>query len=151
MASEVIDDLIELDELADQEPDPRRRAQLRGLASRLARRAVGVKVSEAGEVLGLSAPTVRSWIDAGLLEPVAGSRPLRVSVDSLAALKAVVDAVRPHAKDQRLIGDAARMLRDRAILADRGVRAGLDDLAAGRVNPLSAERLDELVGPEPDK
>ena len=48
-------------------------------------------MSEAASVLGLSVPTVRSWVAAGVLDAVPGRQPARVTYDSLALAKRGLD------------------------------------------------------------
>ncbi len=84
---ELVDDLITLQELAAHEGDPRRRRSLDEVHRRVAARERGVKVSETAHVLCLSQPTVRAWIEAGVLEPVRGASPARVDVLSVADVK----------------------------------------------------------------
>jgi hypothetical protein len=143
--AEVVDDLITLQQLADHEDDPDRRRSLDAVRDRLAARDRGVKVSEAARVLGISPPTIRSWIEAGVLEPVPNVSPVRVDVLSLAVVKHAVDLLRQHADDRRLLADVTRLLRDRAALAGEDVRAGLEDLAAGRIVPLGDDLLEEIA------
>lgn len=145
-ASDAIDDLIELKQLAEQERDAARRRRLLGVHERVASRTEGVKVAEAADVLGLSAPTVRAWLDASVLIAVQGKGPKRVTAGSLAAVKRAVDEVRSHRDDRRLLADVARMLRDHAALGS-DVDAGIEDLRAGRVTRLDRARLDELLPP----
>ncbi|MDQ1365511.1 MAG: hypothetical protein QOE57_1553, partial [Acidimicrobiaceae bacterium] len=64
---EVVRDLIELECLAEDEDDEERRQRLIEVAERVAARDGGVKASEAAAILGVSVPTVRAWIDAGVL------------------------------------------------------------------------------------
>ncbi|MGI9023346.1 MAG: hypothetical protein ACR2HV_08975 [Acidimicrobiales bacterium] len=139
---EVVDDLLTLEELAEHEDDPDRRRSLEAVRSHLADRDRGAKVSEAAQVLSLSQPTVRAWIASGLLEPIAGTTPVRVDVRSLADVKRALDLIRRHKDDRRLLADVMRILRDRAALA--GSEEGFADLAAGRVVPVTDELLDEL-------
>jgi len=114
----------------------------------LAERDRGAKVSEVAKVLGLSQPTVRAWIESGLLEPIAGTTPVRVDVLSLADVKRALDLIRRHKDDKRLLADVMRLLRDRAALAREDVRAGLEDLAAGRTVPLGDDLLSEIAASE---
>lgn len=141
----VVEDLISLQHLAEQERDAVRRQSLNAVREHVAERDRGAKVGEAAQVLGVSAPTVRAWIEAGALRAVAGSSPLRVGVMSLAATKHVVDELRRHRDDRHLLVDALRVLRDRGVLAGEDVTAGVDDIAAGRVRQLDRSRLDELL------
>ena len=141
----VVEDLIALHRLAEQERDAVRRRSLDAIRGHVAERDGGAKVGEAAQVLGVSAPTVRAWIKAGALRTVTQSSPLRVDVTSLAATKSVLDELRRHRDDRRLLFEVLRVLRDRGGLAGDDVAAAVDDLAAGRVRRLDANRLDELL------
>ncbi len=140
---EVVDDLLALEALAEQENDPERRRSLELVRGHLADRDSGAKVSEVAHVLGLSQPTVRAWIEAGILEPIAGATPVRVDVLSLADVKRALDLLREHGHDRDLLVAVMRILRDRAALA--GSEEGFADLAAGRLVPLTDELLDEIA------
>ena len=148
---EVVDDLLTLEELAEQETDPARRRALDLVRSHLADRDQGAKVSEAAQVLGLSQPTVRAWVAAGVLEGRSGATPARVDVLSLAEVKRAVDLLRDRGHDRSLLVAVMRLLRDRAVLAGDGVREGFVDLGAGRVLPVTDEFLEELSAPSPGK
>ena len=142
---DVVDDLITLQDLASHEDDPERRRTLDELHRRVAARERGVKVSEAAAALALSQPTIRSWIDAGILVPVRGESPVRIEVLSLAEVKRALDLVRVHAADRHVLSQVIRILRDRADLASPVVDEGIHDLAAGRTTPLSQDLLAELA------
>ncbi len=100
-------------------------------------------------MLGLSQPTVRTWIESGVLEPIDGVTPVRVNVLSLADVKRALDLIRRHKDDRQLLAQVLRVLRDRAAVA--GSEEGFADLAAGRVVPLTDELLDELQAPQRGK
>ncbi|HSH60143.1 MAG TPA: hypothetical protein VK988_10970 [Acidimicrobiales bacterium] len=138
--AEVLDDLLELQELANEEEDPERRRSLDEVRTHVARRERGAKVSEAAEVLSISQPTVRAWMDFGILTAVPDTKPVRIDVLSLAETKRTMDLILEHADDRQSHVRVMRMLRDRAALVGEGVREGLEDLAAGRVVPLTDER-----------
>lgn len=78
---------------------------------------------------------------------------MRVDVLSLAAVKRAVDFLRAHGHDRHLLGAVMRLLRDRAVLGDDAIREGFEDLAAGRVVPVTDELLGgargRLAGEEP--
>jgi hypothetical protein len=141
----VVEDLIALQRLAEQERDAGRRRSLDAVRVHVAERDRGAKVGEAAQVLGVSAPMVRAWIEAGALRAVAGSSPLRVGVMSLAATKSVVDELRLHRDDRALLVDVRRKLRDRGVLAGEDAAAGLGDVSAGQVRRLDYAALDELL------
>ena len=145
---EVVDDLIALQRLADREADTSSRRALEVVRRHLAERERGAKVAEAATLLGVSVPTVRSWVDAGVLSAVTGARPLRVEVRSLALVKQLVDELRSHGDDRQLLGEVARLLRDRAVLAGDDVTSAFEEARSGRLRPLDQEALDELLPPK---
>lgn len=142
---EVVDELLALEKLAEHEDDPDRRRSLDIVRGHVADRDRGAKVSEVAHVLGLSQPTVRAWVEAGILEPIAGPGPVRVTVLSLADVKRALDLIRRHGHDRDLLIAVMRLLRDRAALTGDGVREGFEDLAAGRLVPLTDDLLDEIA------
>lgn len=144
---EVVDDLITLQALAEREADSASREMLASLQRRVAERDRGAKVSDAAAILGLSTPTVRSWIDAGVL-PVTGTAPVRVDLLALADAKRAVDSLRRHADDAHLLADVLRLVRDRAVAAPADLAEGIADARAGRVTRLDSAGLDRLL-PEP--
>lgn len=101
-------------------------------------------MAEVAQVLGISQPTVRAWIEAGVLKPRVSANPVRVDVLSLAAVKRALELLREHGHDRNLLIAVMRVLRDRAVLAGEGVREGFDDVTAGRLVPLS-DVLDEIA------
>lgn len=101
--TEVLDDLLELQMLAQEEDDPKRRRVLDKVRVHVAGREPGAKVCEAAAVLGISQPTVRTWIESGVLTPVGGTKPVRVGVLALAETKRALDLIRKHAGDGQLL------------------------------------------------
>jgi hypothetical protein len=147
---DVVDDLITLQELAAHEDDPERRRSLDDVHRRVAARERGVKVSEAAAVLSLSQPTVRAWIDAGVLAPVREASPVRIEVLSLADVKHALDLVRQHAEDRNLLAQVMCVLRDRADLT-AALDEGIADLTAGRTVPLTDDLIAELASDPEDE
>lgn len=143
----VVEDLLALTRLAEGERDAARRQALDEVRQHVADRDRGAKVGEAAQVLGVSPPTVRAWIEAGALQAVAGSRPVRVGVMSLAATRSVLDELRRHRDDRHLLAGVLRVLRDRGDLAGEDVAEGVDDVSAGRVRRLDRTSLDGLLPP----
>ena len=104
-------------------------------------------MSDAACVLRVSQPTVRSWLDAGVLGVADHAAPARVDVVSLATAKRAVDLLRERGQDRNLLIAVMRLLRDRAALAGGGVREGFENLAARQNVPLTDALLDELAAP----
>jgi hypothetical protein len=148
---EVVDDLLMLEELAANERYPDRRRALDVVRSHVADRDRGAKVSEVALVLGISQPTVRAWIDAGVLGSRSDATPVRVDLLSLVAVRRALDLLREHGHDRNLLAAVMRILRDRAVLDGEGVREALADLAEGRVVPLTDELLDQLAASPREK
>jgi transposase-like protein len=113
----VVDDLLALEELAEHESDPERRRSLDLVRTHLADRDRGAKVSEVAQLLGLSQPTVRAWMAAGVLQTRGTATPARVNVLSLAEVKRAVDLLRQHGEDRNLLVAVMHLLRDRSVLA----------------------------------
>lgn len=140
--AEVVSDLIELERLAEDESDSDRRKALVGIHDNLAARSGGAKVADVARLLNVSPPTVRAWIDAGVLDEISDKTPRRVTFESLAAVKRALDEVRAHADDRQLLVHVMRTLRDRAAL--EGSEEGFEDYRAGRVTRLTPDLLDVI-------
>ncbi len=145
IAIDFVADLVELERLANLEPDKTKRWRIIGVHDRLASRANGSKVSEAVAVLGLSAPTIRAWIDAGVLETVPNQKPTRVTYRSLARAKLALDEVRAHGENLQLLASVLRELRDRATLEDPALPDALDDLSHGQIRRVDLDQLNEII------
>jgi len=141
---EVVDDLLTLQDLVERESDLRSREALAVLQRRVAGRDKGAKVSEAAMILGLSAPTIRSWIDAGVL-PVTAMAPVRVDLLALADAKRVIEGLRRRQGDRQLLAEVLRYIRDRSVLAPPDFAEGVTDMRAGRTTRLDQALLDELL------
>ncbi len=139
--AEVVDDLLELEDLGRHVND-RERHRLDAVRRHLAKRERGAKVSEAALVLGISQPTVRAWIDAGILPSIPKTKPVQVDLLALANLKRAVGLVRTHLDDRQLLVHVMRVLRDRAAL--EGAAEGLEDYRAGRTVPLGQDLETEI-------
>ncbi|MGO9249600.1 MAG: helix-turn-helix domain-containing protein [Solirubrobacteraceae bacterium] len=90
-------------------------------------------VPEVAEELGVSRPTVRSWIAKGLLDVVADTSPRRVRFVSVQQLKERLGRLRALAKDERRFSQLLREAADERALGQPGAREGLRDALAGDV------------------
>jgi excisionase family DNA binding protein len=93
--------------------------------------APALTVPEVADELGVSRPTVRSWIAKGLLDVVADTSPRRVKFGSVQELKERLARLRALAKDERRLAQLLREAADRQALAQPGAREGLQDALAG--------------------
>lgn len=93
--------------------------------------APALTVPEVADELGVSRPTVRSWIAKGLLDVVVDTSPRRVRFASVQELKERLARLRALAKDERRFAQLLREAADRRALAQPGARDGLQDALTG--------------------
>jgi len=93
--------------------------------------APALTVPEVAEELGVSRPTVRSWIGKGLLDAVANTSPQRVRFASVQQLKERLSKLRVLAKDERRFSQLLREAADQRALEQPGALEGLQDALAG--------------------
>jgi hypothetical protein len=101
----------------------------------------GVPVSVAAEVLAVTEPTARAWIERGALHVVPESRPLAVTPRSLGEALAATAHIRQVGQDERLLRRVLDLLEDqrtRVEFADR-----IDELET-RV-PIDTDRIAEQL------
>lgn len=113
-------------------------AQLDKVVARLDHEALatpGLPVSEAAAYLQLSEPTVRDWLKRGALKSVPGAKPVLVERESLRSVRRAVDELRERGTDADWLGSLLDYIDDMAIRRSPGVQRGLEELAAGRVEP----------------
>ena len=87
--------------------------------------APALTVPEVAEELGVSRPTVRSWIAKGLLNVVADTSPQRVRFASVQQLKERLARLRALSKDERRFSQLLREAADQRALEQPGAREGL--------------------------
>ncbi len=93
--------------------------------------APALTVPEVAEELGVSRPTVRSWIAKGLLNSVADTSPQRVKFSSVQQLKERLARLRALSKDERRFSQLLREAADLRALEQPGAREGVQDALAG--------------------
>jgi excisionase family DNA binding protein len=93
--------------------------------------APALTVPEVAKALGVSRPTVRSWIAKGLLDAVADTSPQRVTFSSVQRLKERLGRLRAVAQDERRFSQLLREAADQRALEQPGAREGLQDALAG--------------------
>jgi len=93
--------------------------------------APALTVPEVADELGVSRPTVRSWIAKGLLEVVADTSPRRVTFASVQRLKERLAKLRVIAQDERRYSQLLCEAADQRALAQPGAGEGLHDALAG--------------------
>jgi len=137
-AERIARDIDELDEL---ESALTRNKDARLKVVRLRRRrldeAPSVRLSTAGKLLGLSLPTIRVWIERGLLDEVDGSSPRRVTLESVLEVRPLVRELRALGRDRNLLEAVLARLDDEQTLADAKLRRSLDEMRRGELTDIT--------------
>ena len=104
--------------------------RLRAIVGRADHGGHGVPVSVAARVLGVTEPTVRTWIARGALSAIPDSRPTAVTPRSLGEALAALATIRRIGQDERLLRRVLDLLHDQR---ERVELAGRIDELAERV------------------
>ncbi|MER5650884.1 helix-turn-helix domain-containing protein [Streptosporangium sp. NPDC002524] len=102
-----------------------------------------VKLACAAELLGVSVPTVRSWMAHGVLRAVPGEKVTRISATSLAEVLAVVRETEQGEPGRRRLARVVDALRDRDLLE----RAQDAAQMTGDLVEYGEDDLKKLLGP----
>jgi DNA-binding transcriptional MerR regulator len=145
-AERIARDIDELDEL---ENSLGRNKDARLKVIRLRRRrlaeAPSVRLSVAGKLLDLSIPTVRLWIERGLLEEVADSSPRRVTLQSVLEVRPVLRELRALGQDRNLLEAVLAQVEDERTLADPQLQRSLEEMHRGELIDVTPSRKRELA------
>ena len=142
MAKHAVADVEDLDAaISDDSVGPEVRRRLASVRDRRLSEVPGVPVSVAAGVLGLSAQSVRAWLDAGVLDAVPDSQPLQVSIPRLVLVVSLVHRLRRAGLDRDLLRAVVDRLEDTRISTLPQVRRSLDQLHRGQVEAFSAGDL----------
>lgn len=93
----------------------------------------GVTVAQAAERLEVSEPTVRKWLDEGLLARVAGRKPVEISQRSVIDVERVLGSVRESYPARRWSEALGAFLHDRDLLGQEWAREGVEQLRRGEL------------------
>jgi DNA-binding transcriptional MerR regulator len=126
-----IDDLDELENSLGRNKDARLKV-VRLRRRRLAE-APSVRLSVAGKLLGLSIPTIRTWIDRGLLDEIGDSSPRRVTLRSVLEVRPLIRELRALGRDRNLLEAILARLEDKRTLSDHKLRRSLDEMRSGKL------------------
>lgn len=137
-AERIARDIDELDEL---ESALTRNKDARLRVVRLRRRrldeAPSVRLSVAGKLLDLSLPTIRVWIERGLLDEIDGSSPRRITLGSVLEVRPLVRELRALGRDRNLLEAVLARLEDERTLSDRKLRRSLDEMHSGELTDIA--------------
>lgn len=97
--------------------------------------AAGVPVAQAARRLGVSVPTVRSWIARGALRAINGSSPVEIEPDSLRSVSRALQELRERGQDREWLQALVDYLDDRQARQSPAVKKGLQQLKRGELEP----------------
>jgi len=142
IAEHAVADVEDLDAaLADDSVDPGLRRRLGDIRNRRLTEVPGISVATAARVLGLSAQSVRAWVEAGVLDTMPGSQPLKVTTSRLAEVASLVQRLRRAGRDRDLLGAVVDRSEDERVMAHPRICRSLEQLHRGQVEPFSAQDL----------
>lgn len=95
----------------------------------------GLSVEATAQYLGVSAPTVRTWVKRGVLERKPGSIPLQIDRDSARRVQRGLVELRERGQDREWLATLVDYLHDERDRRSEPVRQGLGELACGRLEP----------------
>jgi len=97
--------------------------------------APGVPVAHAARRLGISEPTVRSWIARGALRAVTGSSPVEIEPESLRDVGRALQELRERGQEREWLQALADYLDDHTARRGPALKTGLEQLARGELEP----------------
>jgi transposase-like protein len=95
----------------------------------------GVPVAHAARRLGISEPTVRSWIARGALRAITGSSPVQVEPESLRRVGYALDELRERGQDHDWLEALLDYLHDLQTRRSPALKEGLQQLGRGELEP----------------
>lgn len=97
--------------------------------------AAGVPVAQAARRLGVSVPTVRSWIARGVLQAIEGSSPVEIEPESLRSVGRALDELRERGQDREWLQALVDYLDDLQARRSPALEKGLQQLKRGELEP----------------
>lgn len=98
---------------------------------RRVRSAPAIPVSVAARLLDVSEPTIRSWLDTGVLED-AGTKPRGVHVESIVRIHRLLGELRARGQDRNVRRALLARLDDELTLGDQRLQASIAGMRSGR-------------------
>lgn len=123
--------------------DSEARRTLAGVRLRLIDWNPSVRLSVAADLLELSLPTIRAWMERGPLQEVTGSSPRRVSFGSVLEVRPVLRDLRALGEDRNLLAAVSARLEDERDLADPELQRSLEEMRRGDLIDVTPSRRRE--------
>lgn len=132
--SDAVEEVEQLDDArrALRDGDPAEAGRLiDATRERLVHRAPPVPVSVAAKLLDVSQPTIRSWLDTGVLED-AGRKPRAVRLESVVRVHRLLAELRERGHDGSLRAALLARLDDELTLNDKRLQSSIGSMRRGR-------------------
>ena len=94
-----------------------------------------MSVAAASERLGVSEPTIRSWVKRGALRAVPKSSPMQIDPESLHRVSRALAELRERGKDRDWLQAVVDDLHDREARQSDELRRGISQLKRGQLKP----------------
>jgi hypothetical protein len=124
-----VEEIAKIEAALDANPDAQR--SLADLRVRLIDLQPTVRLSVAADLLEISLPTVRAWMDDGVLREAGDSSPRRVSLESVLEVRPVLRDLRALGRDRNLLAAVTDRLEDERDLADSRLQRSLEEMRRG--------------------
>lgn len=95
----------------------------------------GVSVAAASEQLGVSEPTIRSWVKRGALSAVPKASPMQIEPESLHRVSRALAELRERGQDRDWLQAVIDYLHDREARKSGTVQKGIAQLKHGHLEP----------------
>lgn len=95
----------------------------------------GVSVAAASEQLGVSEPTIRSWIKRGVLSAVPKASPIQIEPESLHRVSRALAELRERGQDRDWLQAVVDYLHDREARKSDALQKGISQLKRGELEP----------------
>jgi hypothetical protein len=124
-----VEEIAKIEAALDANPDAQR--SLADLRGRLIDLQPTVRLSVAADLLEISLPTIRAWMEDGLLREAEGSSPRRVSLESVLEVRPALRDLRALGQDRNLLAAVTHRLEDERDLDDPELRRSLEGMRRG--------------------
>jgi hypothetical protein len=95
----------------------------------------GVSVAAASEQLGVSEPTIRSWVKRGVLSAVSKASPMQIEPESLHRVSRALAELRERGQDRDWLQAVVDYLHDREARKSDALQKGISQLKRGQLEP----------------
>jgi DNA-binding transcriptional MerR regulator len=136
-----LEEITKIEAALDANPEAQR--SLADLRVRLIDLQPTVRLSVAADLLEISLPTIRAWMEDGPLREAGDSSPRRVSLESVLEVRPVLRDLRALGQDRNLLAAVTDRLEDERDLADPELQRSLEEMRRGDLIDVTPSRRRE--------